>query len=84
MRVTSLDEFSRLPGGTIIFKTWPWQGQNAEPEVWLRLNSGNYWVEISEPRGWEDRCAFNVAYSDGADHVVMYRPPTTETNEGAR
>lgn len=77
MKVT-LDEFGRLPGGTIVFKTWPYQGENAEPEVWLRLHSGNYWAEISDPCGWEHRNAFNVAYSEGANHVVMYRPSTED------
>jgi len=74
VRVETLEEFGRLPVGTIVHKTWPYQGENAEPEVWLRPNAATTWVEISDPSGWEDRCAVDVAYHDAAIQRVVYQP----------
>ena len=44
----TLDEFYRLPGGSIVAKAWPHQGENAEPEIWQRAHSSVHWVEISD------------------------------------
>jgi len=76
----TLDEFSRLPPSTIVAKTWPYQGENAEPEIWQRLKDGNYWADLTDfNSSHRDQYAPDAAYCEGAVHLIVWQPTTDET-----
>jgi len=73
----TLEDFYRLPPGAMVTKTWAWGGDNAEPEIWQRLRRSNYWVELTDFNARYEY-APNAAYSEGARHVVLWKPTPTE------